>query len=314
MTQLQYLDDVVYAPSMKTAVAIGVFDGVHRGHQEILTRTVTAAHAAHAVPIALTFDIHPEDLVAPSRAPGYVCTLEQRRELIQQVAPGIESIVVVRFTREFASLSPHLFTSSVLSDRLRARHVLVGEDFHYGHARSGTLEMLAEDGMALGYGVTVVPAVQEDGHRISSTRIRSLIAGGEIDAAANLLGHPFSIRGVVVTGKKLGRTLGFPTANLQPDNPRQVAPANGVYAAYAELADGRGVPAAVSVGTNPTTDHDGLRKIEAFLLGGFNEDLYGQSLTLRFVRRLREERKFDSLDSLVAQMNKDVAEAAAILG
>ena len=313
MTQLHFLDNIEVAAWQRSAVAIGVFDGVHRGHQEILRRTVAEARTAGATPLALTFDIHPEELVAPSRAPGYICSLEQRADWIRRLGGGIDALVVVKFTREFAGMSPGEFTETVLRDRLAAEHVLVGEDFHYGRARAGNLTTLREDGLRMGFGVTVAPAVTYDGVRISSTRIRDAIAEGAVDAAERLLGHPVAIRGQVVYGKQLGRTLGFPTANLNPENLRQVIPADGVYAAYTELADGRVVRSAVSVGTNPTTDTDGLRKIEANLLDGFSEQLYGQQITVVFARRLRGSLRFSSLDELVRQMRLDVAEARAML-
>lgn len=310
---LQYLDDIAPFTGARTTVAIGVFDGVHRGHQEILRQAVAAAKPINAVPIALTFDIHPEELVAPGRAPGYVCSLEQRAELICSTVPGIETVIVIRFTPEFASQSAENFTTQVLSGKLNAAQVLVGEDFRYGHARSGDRHTLKRDGERLGFDVTIVHPVQEDGVRISSTRVRDLIALGEVEAAARLLGHDVAIRGVVVTGKQLGRTIGFPTANLRPDQVKQVVPANGVYAAFAELPDGRMEPAAVSVGTNPTTDTDGLRKVEAFLLNDFHEDLYDTQLTLHFVHRLRDEHRFDDLDALIIQMNADVTLAKSLL-
>jgi len=313
MTHLHFLDNIEQPARQRSAVAIGVFDGVHRGHQEILRRTVEKARAINATPLALTFDIHPEDLVAPSRAPGYICSLEQRGELIKSLGGGIDSLVVVRFSREFAGLSPREFTESVLCERLAAEHILVGEDFHYGRARSGDLTTLRDDGQRLGFGVSVVPAVVDHGARISSTRIRDLIAVGDIDAAEQLLGHSVAIRGQVVHGKQLGRTLGFPTANLKPDNPRQIIPADGVYSAYTQLMDGRVIPSAVSIGTNPTTDTDGLRKVEANLLDGFDEQLYGQQITIVFVCRLRASLHFSSLEELIRQMKLDVIEARAML-
>jgi len=296
-----------------TAVAIGVFDGVHRGHQEILKQTVREARSQGLTPVALTFDIHPTELFAPHQSPPYIASLPQRMELMEAHGGGIEAVAVVRFNREFAGLSPEAFVADVLEGRLGARHVLVGADFCYGTRRSGSVTTLLRDGARNGFAVTVVPPILIGGERVSSTQIRGLVAGGDLPAALGLLGHPFVAQGVVGHGKRLGRTLGYPTANLTPTQPGQLLPGNGIYAAYARLADGRMVRAAVSVGTNPTTDSDGGRKIEAFLMDGIAEDLYDQPLSLDFRRKIRDEAKFDSLDALVDQMNRDIAEIAASL-
>jgi len=297
-----------------TVVAIGVFDGVHRGHQEILKQTVREARSQGLMPVALTFDIHPTELFAPHQSPPYIASLPQRVELMEEYGGGIEAVAVVRFDRDFAGLSPEAFVADVLEGTLGARHVLVGADFCYGTRRSGSVTTLLRDGARSGFAVTVVPPILIEGERVSSTQIRGLVAGGDLPAALGLLGHPFVVQGVVGHGKRLGRTLGYPTANLAPTQPGQLLPGDGVYAAYARLADERTVRAAVSVGTNPTTDSDGGRKAEAFLMDGFAEDVYGQPLSLDFREKVRDERKFDGLDTLIAQMGRDVAQIAARLG
>ena len=296
-----------------TVVAIGVFDGVHRGHQEILKQTVREARSQGLTPVALTFDIHPTELFAPHQSPPYIASLPQRVELIEQHGGGIEAVAVARFDPDFAGLSPEAFVRDVLEGILGARHVLVGADFCYGARRSGSVTTLLRDGARNGFVVTVVPPILIGGERVSSTQIRGLVAGGDLPAALPLLGHPFVVQGVVGHGKRLGRTLGYPTANLLPSQPGQLLPGNGVYAAYARLADGRTVRAAVSVGTNPTTDSDGGRKIEAFLMDGFVEDVYDQSFALDFREKIRDEQKFDGLDTLVMQMEQDVQQVAARL-
>ena len=296
-----------------TAVAIGVFDGVHRGHQEILHQTVREARSQGLTPVVLTFDIHPSELFAPDASPPYVASLERRARLIEQQGGGIEVVGIARFDRAFAGLSPEAFVADVLEAKLGARHVLVGADFCYGQGRAGTVTTLLGAGARNGFAVTVVPPVLVDGERVSSTQIRGLVAEGDLPAARRLLGHPFVLEGTVVHGKQLGRTLGYPTANLSPLGPRLLVPGDGVYAAYALLADRRTIRAAVSVGTNPTTDTDGGRKIEAYLMDGFAEDLYGQPLALDFREKVRGEQKFDGLDALVAQMGRDVERVAACL-
>jgi len=296
-----------------TVVAIGVFDGVHRGHQEILKQTVREARSQGLTPVALTFDIHPTELFAPHQSPPYIASLPQRVGLMEAHGGGIEAAAVIRFDRDFAGLSPEAFVANVLEGRLGARHVLVGADFCYGTRRSGSVTTLLRDGARNGFAVTVVPPILIGGERVSSTQIRGLVAGGDLPAALGLLGHPFVVQGVVGHGKELGRTLGYPTANLHPTQPGQLLPGNGIYAAYARLADGRTLRAAVSVGTNPTTDSDSGRKIEAFLMDGFTGDLYDQPFELDFREKVRDERKFDDLDSLITQMGQDVHQITAQL-
>jgi riboflavin kinase / FMN adenylyltransferase len=290
-----------------TVVAIGVFDGVHRGHQEILHQTAREACSLGYQPIVLTFNIHPGELFAPAHAPTYLSSLAQRTELVEVYGGGIEVVVVVNFTHEFASLTPEEFVSSVLENQLGAKHVLVGADFRYGKERKGNVTTLLHSGAEKGFTVTVVPPILQDGMRISSTHIRNLVAEGDLPNAISLLGHPFNVQGRIVEGKKLGRELGFPTANLQPLQPKQQLPGNGIYAAYAHLDDGRRIRAAVNVGTNPTTDTDGLRKVEAYLMDGFFGDLYGQDLGIEFCTKIRDEAKFPNLDALITQMHNDVA-------
>jgi len=296
-----------------TVVAIGVFDGVHRGHQEILRQTVREARSQRLNPVVLTFDIHPSELFAPDHSPPYIASLEQRIHLIERHSGGVEAVAVARFDHAFAGLSPAEFVADILERRLEARHVLVGADFCYGKGRAGTVTTLLGAAAENGFAVTVVPPILLNGERVSSTQIRGLIASGEMLAAITLLGHPFIVEGVIGQGKRLGRTLGYPTANLSPTQPRQLLPGNGVYAAYALLADGRQIRAAVSVGTNPTTDSDGGRKVEAFLMDGFDEDLYGQPLSLDFRQKIRDEAKFGTLEILVAQMGRDVAQVNDLL-
>ena len=296
-----------------TAVAVGVFDGVHRGHQEILHQTVREARSQGLTPVVLTFDIHPSELFAPDASPPYVASLERRARLIEQQGGGIGVVGIARFDRAFAGLSPEAFVADVLEAKLGARHVLVGADFCYGTRRSGSVTTLLRDGARNGFAVTVVPPILIGGERVSSTQIRGLVAGGDLPAALGLLGHPFVVQGVVGHGKRLGRTLGYPTANLIPTQPGQLLPGDGIYAAYARLADGRTLRAAVSVGTNPTTDTDGGRKVEAFLMDGFAGDVYDQPFALDFREKVRETQKFDGLDALVAQMGRDVSRIAASL-
>ncbi|MCW3059725.1 MAG: riboflavin biosynthesis protein [Capsulimonas sp.] len=299
-------------PLSNTVVAIGVFDGVHRGHQEIFHQTAREARSLQATPTILTFDIHPSQLLAPHSSPGLITTLAQRVGLIRKYGE-IETVMIAPFTREFAGLSPSRFVEDILVGALGARHILVGADFRYGRNRAGTVSTLLSEGAERGFAVTILPPVLFSGVRISSTLVREALAVGDVVAAADLMGHPFVYSGTVVEGKKLGRTIGYPTANLAPVEAEQIAPANGIYAGIAYLEGGRQAHTAVSVGLNPTTDSDGRRKIEAYLMGGFEGDIYGQRVDLEFRQKLRNEQKFSSLDELTAQIARDVEAAEKVL-
>jgi riboflavin kinase / FMN adenylyltransferase len=272
------------------SLAVGVFDGVHVGHREVI-RTATSV---------LTFDPHPASVVAPERAPALLTPLAVKADLI--AALGVEELIVVRFDAAFAALEAERFIDEVLVGRLGAREVSVGENFRFGARARGDAALLAADGR---FAVRVVPLREVDGEIVSSSRIRALVAAGEVARAAVLLGDPFELRGTVIGGDRRGRTLGFPTANLAP--PRgAVYPGHGVYAC---LAGDR--PAAVNIGVRPTFGSGLTELIEAFLID-FDGDLYGTELRLRFLERLRGERRFDSEDELIAAMHDDVERAAAV--
>jgi riboflavin kinase/FMN adenylyltransferase len=304
-----------------SCVAIGVFDGVHRGHQEILRQTRGADFApGEGRSVALTFDPNPVEVLAPARAPEYICSVSQRLEWFDTLC-GVDTAVVVPFDHQFASLLPIQFVEDVLVRRLGTRQIFVGADFRYGHDRRGSVMDLEAAGLTHGFEVTIVHPISEGGERVSSTRIRSLVSAGEIDAANYLLGHRFMLRGTVVEGKRLGRELGFPTANLALEQSRQLLPRAGVYAGYAVLNNDKAgvsakqrVPAAISVGTNPTTDHEGSpTTVEAYLMDGFDANLYGQTLDIEFIAHIRPVEKFPTVEALVAQMHRDVERITAAL-
>jgi riboflavin kinase/FMN adenylyltransferase len=272
-------------------IAVGEFDGVHLGHREVIRGSDSV----------LTFDPHPLAVIRPEAAPRLLTSLERKAELIAGL--GVQELVVVPFDRGFAQQSPPDFVTEVLVQRLGATHVSVGENFRFGHRAGGDTALLAGDQR---FATRVVAMVEVDGEIVSSSRIRALIAAGEVDAAARLLGDPFRISGEVVSGDRRGRTLGFPTANLVPDE-RFVCPGHGVYAA---LADGAG--AAVSVGVRPTFGTGRGVLVEAYLIDR-EEDLYGRTLALDFLVRLRGERRFDSAGALIEQMRLDVARARELI-
>jgi riboflavin kinase / FMN adenylyltransferase len=271
-------------------VAVGEFDGVHLGHREVIRGSDTV----------LTFEPHPLQVIRPEAAPKLLTSLDRKVELLEGL--GVEELVLIEFDRAFAQRSAQEFVDGVLRGTLQATRVSVGENFRFGHKAAGDPALLAEQN---GFETRVTPLVEIDQEIVSSTLIRHLIQLGDVERANGLLGDPFQLRGTVVEGDRRGRTLGYPTANLVPDE-ALVYPGHGVYAAYAN-----GKPAAVSVGVRPTFGTGRGVLVEAFLID-FQGDLYGTELRLDFVRRLRGERAFPTVDALVEQMGKDVAEAASV--
>jgi riboflavin kinase/FMN adenylyltransferase len=300
-------------PPPPLALAIGNFDGVHRGHQELVRVARERGAAVGAAPGVLTFSPHPARIFAPTLAPPLIVSLQRRLELLE--AAGAEVAVVEPFTRELAAMEPEAFVRDVLLDKLGAREVVVGYDFSFGRARRGNTAMLQALGGHLGLGVTVVPPVTVDGLTCSSTKVREFVLEGRVEGAAMLLGRPVEITGPVVRGAGRGRGLGIPTANVQPE--AELVPRLGIYAAWASVVDLDGAAggrhrAALSVGSNPTFTSGGGVTVEAYLLD-FQGDLYGRRLRLEVLHRLRDERRFDSTDALVAQIARDVAEVRARL-
>jgi riboflavin kinase / FMN adenylyltransferase len=283
------------------ALAVGTFDGVHLGHRRVIEGAL-AWGRDRGVPVAVvTFDPHPLQVLAPGEHPPILTPTPLKTELIR--ALGIDELVVLAFTQEFARLEPEQFRDDVLWDALQARYVSVGANFRFGRRARGDAELLARREELE---TSVVPLVQKGDAPVSSTRIRSLISAGDVARAAELLGAPFAIEGVVVRGSERGRRLGVPTANVEP--PREVLlPGAGVYAGAAQ-----GLPAAINVGTRPTFEPDGETLLEAHLVG-FDGDLYGQRLRVSFLERLRDELRFDSADELVEQMHKDVERVQTIV-
>jgi riboflavin kinase/FMN adenylyltransferase len=268
-----------------------MFDGVHRGHREVIRGADTV----------VTFDPHPVSIVAPQAAPRILTTLERKAELVGDL--GVPELVVVPFDAGFAAQSAEDFIDSVLVGALHATHVSVGENFRFGHKASGDSELLRADGR---FEVNVAPLLELDGEVVSSSHIRGLIQGGAVQYADELLGAPFVIDGEVAHGDKRGRTLGFPTANLIPRDGYQL-PAHGVYACNARTADGQWFAAATNVGVRPQFVTGRGELIEAYLVD-FEGDLYGTPLRLEFLKRLRGEKRFESVDDLIAQMARDVDE------
>jgi riboflavin kinase / FMN adenylyltransferase len=306
-----------FGPSVLT---VGNFDGVHRGHQAVLGRLVSDARSAGVDAVAITFDPHPLAVLRPDRAPSPLQGLSRRLDLLART--GLDAVLVMEFTLELASWSPQRFVLDVLVRALHARGVVVGRDMRFGHRNSGDVGTLRELGRLHGYEVDlvedlgVVDADHPSGRRWSSTWVRELLAAGDVRGAAEVLGRPHEVTGLVVHGDHRGRELGYPTANLAQDA-QGLVPADGVYAGYLEvlgpghLADP--LPAAISVGTNPT--FDGVqRRVEAYVLDRDDLDLYGAEVSVQFVDRLRPTLRFDGVDPLVAQMRVDVERCRQALG
>ena len=296
-----------------SVVTVGEYDGVHRGHRTVVAEMHRMAAERGCATAVVTFDRHPATIVRPESAPLLLCDLEHKLELLAET--GVDYTLVVEFTEEQAQVKAETFAQQILVDCLQARAVIVGADFHFGKGRRGNVETLKVVGDECGYEVVGLPLVKQltgEGEVISSTSIRSALTDGDVEKAHRLLGRPFEVRGVVTPGDRRGRTIGFPTANL-PTTPDLQVPADGVYAAWYIREDGTQYPAAVNIGKRPTFyDYADRSLIEAHLIG-FRGDLYGEIAKVRFVRRLRGEKKFEGIEQLQEQLGKDVADAANCL-
>lgn len=293
-----------------TAVTVGTFDGVHRGHLDVIARLVQRARAEGLASVALTFEPHPLHIVNPSAAPLLLTVGDEKMEVLAET--GLEYLVVLPFTRAFSALSAETFVDDVLCGRFRMRHLLIGHDHGFGRHRAGNAAVLRELGAARGFTVDVVaPVSEEDGRWVSSTAIRRAIAGGDLASAAHMLGRAYAVSGTVVRGDQRGRALGFPTINLSPPSERKLLPPDGVYAARVQTPRGP-FGAMVNLGPRPTFG-DHRRSIEAFLFDTTG-DFYDQSVRIDLIERLRDVQKFDSPEALVAQIRADDVAARAILG
>lgn len=283
-----------------SVVVIGVFDGVHKGHQDVLNRA--KAIAGDEKVIALTFDPHPVSVFAPEKAPTLLTILTDRIELLK--IHNADQVAVMKFTPEFAAMVPEDFVNKVLVAQLDATTVVVGKNFTYGHKAAGNIETLKAH---TEFETIVLDLAPDDGEVVSSTRIRKLIVEGNVEKARELLTRPHRLDGIVVHGEKRGREIGYPTANLG-DLEHQTIPADGVYAGWLTVGIDRW-PAAISIGTNPTFEGARGRQVEAYALDQVGLDLYTKAATIEFGWRLRDTLKFDGLEPLLVQMAKDCAKA-----
>ena len=298
--------------SKRSVVTIGAYDGVHRGHQAVIGQVRNEAQQLGCQSVVVTFDKHPASVVRPESAPKLLTDLDQKLELLQQT--GIDATLIVEFNRERSTEDPALFVKRVLVDTLRARAVVVGEDFHFGFNRGGNVAMLRELGKQFDFQVEPVKLIaRPDGveEPVSSTSIRRALAGGQVETATNLLGRAYEVRGLVVNGDKRGRMIGFPTANVEVPN-AMCLPADGVYAGKFQCDDGSVHACAINLGRRPTFfEHADHSLLEAHLLD-FDGDLYGQKVSVTFEHFLRSERKFDGLEAIKTQLQLDIAAARLV--
>jgi riboflavin kinase/FMN adenylyltransferase len=299
-------DDETANSTAPSVVALGVFDGLHFGHQAVIELVVSLAATYDALATVVTFDPSPAMVLAPTRAPRLLATLEQRLEGL--AALGVQQVRVLTFTKELSLETAEEFIDRVLVRELQARCVVVGEDFHFGHDREGTVDLLRALGPAKGFDVVAAPLFG-DGERWSSSSVRRALEEGDLASAARVLGRSFSLRGVVVHGDERGEALGFPTANLALA-PSQALPAEGVYAGAARI-DGEWWPAAISLGTRPQFYDNGELLVEVHVVG-YQGDLYGQTLDVVFLERLRTQETFADVDELKAQIGRDVIKTRQI--
>jgi riboflavin kinase / FMN adenylyltransferase len=291
-----------------TVLTLGVFDGLHLGHQLVMRTVVDRARAIEAVPTVITFEPHPRVILHPESAPPLLQTFDQKLEALGVL--GIEQTIVIRFDRDFAQVSAEDFLKDVVSDRLHAKEVYLGRGFSFGHNREGNIDLLRTVSHDLGFLADEVSEVCLRGERISSSRIRDLLHHGRVNLARRMLGRPYGVEGRVIRGAERGQQLGFPTANLHPQN--RVIPKSGVYVT-ATLIDGQWRASVTNIGARPTFEREAETSVETFVMN-WSGDLYGDVIRVRFLHRLRDEKKFNSVGDLKTQIESDVARAERFFG
>jgi riboflavin kinase/FMN adenylyltransferase len=291
----------------RPVLTIGNFDGVHLGHRAIMQTVIERARLLGGESVVLTFDPHPRKVLQPDRAPSLLATRDQKLEALEEI--GIDVVILQPFDLEFSKTSPEEFVRDIVYERIRPAEVFVGYDFHFGRDREGSMAALSEIGAGLGFSVTIIPEIRINDRDVNSTRIRNLLAEGEVEEAEVLLGRPFSVRSLVLDGEHRGRRLGFPTANLAPEN--EILPAAGVYSGEMRLITEGPVAshprhsAVINVGHRPTFYQNGRLLAEAHLLD-FEGDLYGRAVELSFRHRIRSEQKFRGPEELKVQIAADI--------
>ena len=289
-----------FVPSKKTVVTIGTFDGVHVGHRQIISRLIATAKAEDMEAVVLTFFPHPRMVLQQDADIKLINSIEERSDLLESL--GLDHLIIHPFTKDFSRMNAEVFVEDILVKQLQAKKVIIGYDHRFGRSRSADISDLRNYGSQLGFTVEEISKQELDDVAISSTKIRKALVQGAIERANGYLGHPFMLSGTVVEGKKLGRTLGYPTANLEVTTPYKLIPAKGVYVSTA-IINKKQVYGMTNIGTNPTVGNSGLT-IETYFFN-FHEDLYGSPLQIQLLKRIRDEQRFASLDQLVQAMKTD---------
>jgi riboflavin kinase / FMN adenylyltransferase len=295
-------------PSRPNAVTIGNFDGIHLGHQAMLARLTARAASVGGAPTVLTFEPHPREIFTPEAAPTRLTTLREKLEILRNL--GVAHVHVCKFTRPFAALSAEDFVKRILVEGLKARYVLVGDDFRFGARRAGDFALLQALGQEYGFEAEALHTVEAAGQRASSTAVREALAAGDMAAAAQLLGRPYSISGRVVGGDQLGRRIGYPTANIQLKHNKP--PVKGIFAVRVQGLVQPDWPGVASLGTRPTVHANGKPTLEVHLFN-FNRSIYREHLRVEFLHKLRDEAKFANLEALIAQIDLDAKQARELL-
>lgn len=294
----------------KPSITIGTFDGVHLGHKTILKELSRHAREAGGESVVITFEPHPRKLLFPQQSLKLITPLQDKLQLISDA--GIQHIVVVPFTRDFADMPARDYVEHFLVAKFQPGRIVIGYDHHFGHDRTGNIQLLRQLQQEFGYQVFEIPAQLIDEAAVSSTKIRNALTEGMVADAAQMLGRNYCLKGTVIKGKSLGRTIGYPTANIQPSDADQLVPSNGIYAVQVKWKE-RSMGGMLSIGFNPTVTDEGVRHIEVNIFD-FDEDLYGELLEISFVQWLRSEEKFPSLEALKAQLAEDERRSREILG
>lgn len=288
-------------------LTLGIYDGVHLGHQKIIRRVVERAKEIGGMSCVVTFDPHPREVLIPDTAPDLLTSTKKKIELLE--ALGLDAVCLIRFTREFAQVEARKFVKDFLINTLRTRAIVEGYDWRFGKGRKGDVELLREIGKDNGYEVEQVDGVVIDGQVVSSTLIRELVLEGNLDKAAAYLGREYSITGDIVEGSRMGREIGFPTANIEPHH--EAIPPNGIYAVRVDVA-GERKNGTLNIGVRPTVTEEKKRTIEVHIMD-FYRDIYNEEIEVTFVERLRDEKKFPSVEALTDQIKKDVEKARRVL-
>ncbi|GAB4341099.1 MAG: bifunctional riboflavin kinase/FAD synthetase [Candidatus Abyssubacteria bacterium] len=284
-------------------LTLGIFDGVHLGHQKIIRRVVEKARQMDGTACVVTFDPHPREVLNPEAAPDLLTTTPKKSRLIEQM--GIDAMCLIRFTREFANIDASAFVKDFLIDKIHMKSIIVGHDWRFGKGRTGDVHLLRHMSKQYGFEVEQVPRVEVDNQPVSSTLIRELVLKGDLDRVTRYLGREYSITGSIVGGSRIGREIGFPTANIEPHH--EAIPPNGIYAVWVDVC-GMRKPGTLNIGFRPTVTNQKKRTVEVHIMD-FYRDIYNEGIEVTFVKKLRDEQKFPSLDALAEQIKKDVERA-----